>query len=387
MGAQLIFILDGLAESLSPTTMETARTPFLDRLSKRGETGLLDLGWEQEDPSSEAGILRLCGAAGMEKFYSRSLLLYGAFHSSGSSLQAEGQPGEGKKWIWILNPANIVEGRLESYVEDGPADSFWQGFLENAGSRNGRFSYLPIHGNAGKIVRLLASHPVDGRVTGDSRPPRRGVRLPDKGLAADLVTDGIACVPPGAAFNCVWPWGMGKWDPGRMHPLPEQEDRWMIGGSPLPRAIGKILGWKTPFLREATGDVDTSIPSKGKAILDALESDKTTHVFCHLEGFDLASHRRNPSQKVRFLEEFDRAIGPVLSVCLARKRLKGIWFTCDHRSSPVTGDHEKGPVPYLFVPLAGGDFSLPPGSGKWTEKKAVDGIVHTVESWKNALGI
>jgi len=85
MEAQLVFILDGLAESLSPTTLEIARTPFLDSFSGRGEAGLVDLGWDQEDPSSESGILRLCGASEREKIYSRSLLLYGAFHSSGLS--------------------------------------------------------------------------------------------------------------------------------------------------------------------------------------------------------------------------------------------------------------------------------------------------------------
>ena len=386
MEAQLVFILDGLAESFSPTTLEIARTPFLDSFSERGEAGLVDLGWDLEDPSSESGILRLCGASEVEKIYSRSLLLYGAFHSSGPFTGRRGVTEEDRKWVWILNPATVSDGRLDSYVEDSPPDSFWRGFLERAARRKSPFRYLPVHGSAGHILRVLATHPVDGQPAGDSRPPRRGDSLPEDGLVADLIRDGIACVPPGSSFNCVWPWGMGKWEPENMHPGLEQDEKWMIAGSPLPRAIGKILGWKTPCLTEATGDVDTSIVSKGKAICEALDSDRTTHVFCHLEGFDLASHRRNRSQKIRFLEEFDRVLGPVLQTLLFRKRLKGLWFTCDHRSSPVTGNHEGGPVPYLYVPVSGGTFSSLHGVGKWTEKNAGTGKLHTIDSWKNALG-
>ncbi|WP_053765497.1 hypothetical protein [Leptospirillum ferriphilum] len=387
MEAQLVFILDGLAESFSPTTLEIAQTPFLDSFSERGEAGLVDLGWDLEDPSSESGILRLCGASEVEKIYSRSLLLYGAFHSSGPFTGRRGVTEEDRKWVWILNPATVSDGRLDSYVEDSPPDSFWRGFLERAARRKSPFRYLPVHGSAGHILRVLATHPVDGQPAGDSRPPRRGDSLPEDGLVADLIRDGIACVPPGSSFNCVWPWGMGKWEPENMHPGLEQDEKWMIAGSPLPRAIGKILGWKTPCLTEATGDVDTSIVSKGKAICEALDSDRTTHVFCHLEGFDLASHRRNRSQKIRFLEEFDRVMGPVLQTLLFRKRLKGFWFTCDHRSSPVTGNHEGGPVPYLYVPVSGGTFSSLQGGRKWTEQNAGKGKLHTIESWKNALGI
>lgn len=380
MGAQLVFILDGLAEPSSPTTLETARTPFLDALSGKGESGLLDLGWDREDPSSESGILRLCGSAEMEKIYSRSLLLYGAFHSH---LRTDGA----EKWVWILNPATVADGRLEAYVENEPTDSFWRAFLSIASSRRGRFDYLPVRGNSGNIVRLLATHPADGLSAGISSPPRRGALLPDKGLPAELVSDAIACVPPGARYNCVWPWGMGKWEPGRMNLPKEEEGKWMIGGSPLPRAIGKILGWKTPLLKEATGDVDTSIASKGKAILDALSFAGTTHVFCHLEGFDLASHRRNRPQKIRFLEEFDRVMEPVLSDCIARKWLQDLWFTCDHLSSPVTGDHERGSVPYLHVSFADGKPSKRPSGGKWTEKQAMSGSLHTIGSWKESLGL
>lgn len=380
MEAQLVFILDGLAEPSSPTTMEIARTPFLDSLSQRGESGQLDLGWTRDDPSSESGILRLCGAAEVAESFSRSLLLYGAFHASSRTSGDE-------KWVWLLNPARIADNRLDSYVEDGPTDSFWKAFLDIASCRSGRFEYLPVRENSGKIARLLATHPTDGRSPGSSPPPRRGAALPDKGLVGDLVNDAIACIPAGAPFHCVWPWGVGKWDPTRMIPPPETEGKWMIAGSPLARAIGKVLGWKTPLLKEATGDVDTSLACKGDAILGALGSPGTSHVFCHIEGFDLASHRRNVLQKVRFLEEFDRVMGPVLTACFTQKRFKGVWFTCDHLSSPVTGNHEKGHVPYLHVSSFDGATVKGQGAGKWTEKIALSGPLHTIGSWKESLAL
>lgn len=379
MKAQLIFILDGLGEPQSPSTLERSDTPFLDRLTRQGEMGQIDLGWSEEDPTSEKGILRLCGKGELSEVYSRAILLYAA-------RMEEGPLSEEDRWVWLLNPASVRQNRLESYVEDGPVDIFWRNFLEIAATHPRQFEYLPVSGANGQILRLLATHPVDGQSPGLAFLPQSGATIPSTGLVASLLEEASSFILKGGPFNCVWPWGMGKWDSQRMV-LPEKTvNRWMIAGAPLSRALGKVMGWMTPPIPGATGDVDTSIEAKGKALMEALGREETTHVVCHLEGFDLSSHRKNVGEKIGFLERFDRVMGPLIQDCLEKKRVEGVWLTCDHLSSPQTGNHEKGPVPFLHLfpgKLIPSDIS---DRGKWTEKRSESGLFHTTRSWKTALG-
>lgn len=379
MKAQLIFILDGLGEPQSPSTLERSETPFLDRLTRKGEVGQIDLGWSGEDPSSEKGILRLCGHGELSELYSRALLLYAARIE-------EGPLPEEERWVWLLNPASVRNNRLESYVEDGPVDIFWRNFLENAATLPRQFEYLPVSGCNGQILRLLATHPVDGQSPGLAAVPQSGATIPSDGLVASLLEEASSFILKGGNFNCVWPWGMGKWDSRRMVLPKKTVNKWMIAGAPLSRALGKVMGWITPLIPGATGDVDTSIEAKGNALMDALAREETTHVVCHLEGFDLSSHRKNVKEKIGFLEKFDRVMGPVILDCLEKKRVEGIWLTCDHLSSAQTGNHERGPVPFLHLFPGGLIPSDTSVQGKWTEKRSASGLLHTTRSWKTALG-
>lgn len=381
---RVVLILDGLGETRTPSTLFLADTPCLDRLALEGDVGLLDLEGPDSSrpPSSEKGILSLCGAQERCDTMPRATLLTSGIEPE-IALDAP-------QWVWLLNPARIEHGRLDSYVESSSLHSFWQEFRdrsERAGKVN-LFRYSPIRLGNGNIVRIAAFHPAGDELPEESPAPRRGTILPDNGLSGALIREASTFLPPHPEFNCVWPWGMGKWypEPGEQASVTDLR-RWMVAAAPLARSIGRILGWQVPPVPGGTGDTDTCLESKLDAVLSALNRPETTHVFCHIEGFDLASHRRRPDEKQAFLEKFDRVFGPALIRSLEEQSLNELWITCDHLSSPVSGDHETGSVPFLHVPCVP-RLSLSrvrAESGRFNESTAVLGSRLSIAQWKQSL--
>ncbi len=361
-----------------PSTLIRASTPFLDRLAKKGVVGLLDIHSpeDRQPPSSEKGILSLCGALDLRDTVSRAELLTSGIEPEVSL--------KGPHWVWLLNPARIENGRLESYVESASPHALWERFL-NQVDRAGAgsiFRYSPVRRADGAIVRMAAFYPVGSETPSSAPVPARGERLPDGGVLGDLITEASGFLPPDPEFNCVWPWGMGKWWPGSGNPVPVADaGRWMVAAVPLARSIGRYLHWTVPPVPGGTGDTDTSLENKRDVVLSALRHPETTHVFCHIEGFDLASHRRNPEEKRLFLERFDKEFVPALAQALDEDIVDNLWFTCDHLSSPVTGNHECGPVPFLHLSR---DMELT-GSGRFEESVAASGPRLSIARWKESI--
>ncbi|MHB1285419.1 MAG: hypothetical protein ACYCYP_02460 [Leptospirales bacterium] len=378
----LVLILDGLGEAEFPSTLERAATPCLDRLAGEGTVGLLDIHDpdDKRTPSSERGILSLCGALETRDSIARAELLTRGMIAD---------PGmHGPHWVWLLNPARVKDGRLESFVETLPLHTFWEGFLGRARGAGAqcRFRYFPIRRADGAITRMAAFFPIGETVPSESPVPGIGEHLPDDGgILGDLIRESSLLVPPNPEFNCVWPWGMGKWSPeSEVAPLKNGRGRWMVAAVPLARSIGKFLGWMVPPVPGGTGDTDTSLESKREIVLSALANPETTHVFCHIEGFDLASHRRRPEEKQSFLEKFDRVFGPALLQSIEEKIVDNLWLTCDHLSSPITGNHEHGPVPFLHRARMSRN-NPPKGSGRFEESSARLGPKLTMAQWKECI--
>lgn len=378
---RLVLILDGLGEPDSPSTLQRSKTPFLDRLAQNGSVGFLDVQpfdgeGEPPQPTSERGILALCGWPIDEKVPSRALLLAESLDKPLSF--------EDPHWVWLLNPAKISGTRLEQYVENAPGDPFWDEFLRRAAldPAVSGFTFVPLRASDGTLLRVLAFFRDTGDDPGECLPPSRGVKIPGHGLAAKLISLSGGLLPPRSEFNCVWPWGMGKWHPKTQHTKTDPNlSRWMIGAVPLAIGIGRTLGWHAQGVPSGTGDVNTSLENKRDAILRGLQRPRVSHVFCHIEGFDLASHRRSPSQKREFLERFDRTIVSGLLDWLEKGWVDDVWITSDHLSSPQTGDHAFGPVPYLHAAHAGNGGN----NHRFSEDDARFGTRMSLSDWNRAL--
>lgn len=359
---RLLFILDGLCEpSGVPTTMELARTPFLDDLARKGVLASLDLqpesGTEEVPntlpPSSERGIMRLLGFPG-ENTPPRATLLSCLFPRDES---------EEETMAILLNPASFgTDERLGDYVGDSDSIGRLWSFFEPVQTgewysdpESGLKIYPLRDARQKSILRLLVRVPktmADSVFVEEWSPPVSGRKYP---RSAWWLMEKIGHLMDfSGRLNGFWPWGAGPWHNARPFQKRDPSTGVMIAGAPIARAIGAYMGLDHPFVPGASGEIDTDIESIMRVARKSLE-DGISPVVVHLEGFDLASHRKNREEKRAFLERFDREAGSGILDLLGNGMVDRIILTSDHRSSPQTGDHTPGPVPLLI--LGGAEMS------------------------------
>ncbi len=377
-GPDLLVVLDGLAEPPTrETTLATARTPFLDALVRLGHLCRIDPqdGAGAGEISSERGIARLLGLSGAEaRRLSRASLL---------SLLSAGCGSTG--WVYLGTPVCFGrDGRLLRYVsrkED--EEAFWAALMARA-TGGEPFRFLPVLGRGGRIDRMVLALP--GRAGTTGTPPRQGLGISENAAFPKFSQWIGQAFPggfnptgdPGREINGVWLWGGG--------PAPEgafrdegRDDRLAVGATSLVRALGLRTGFRPASLLRATGDTDTDLFEKMARVEEGLRS-SCSRILLHLEGADMASHRRNPEEKRAFLERVDREVFSLLLHWVVEGRLTSLSVTSDHQSSPVTGNHEAGPVPALFLSRKQPRReSSPPG--RMTEWEVRDHPVVPVEKW------
>lgn len=402
----LLVIADGLAEPPSPrTTMALAKTPALDRLARSGILCRIDPqeGVPAGRTTSERGIARLLDVSARESdSLPRASLL--SLLLDQESLTAPFLPP--RKWFFLATPVLCdTGGRLARYVNDPESEhDFWTGFLEKL-PVNPSFGLFPLRKENHRISRMLLALsflPPAGRREGS--PPRSGldrseggdfpefreVLGPQEGLADGSFAWRLD--DPSRAVNQIWLWGGGP-------PLTAgQESRAgegnlktgqgvLVGDALLVRALGLWKGYRAAPLVRSTGDVDTDLGEKMNEVIRAVRSG-AGKVVLHLEGFDMASHRRNSPEKIRFLERADREVFAPILAWLRTGLLTSVRVTSDHQSSPGSGNHEPGPVPALFCHRTEGINEEaqkwtggPPGGSRMTETAALDRPLVPVDEW------
>ena len=376
-GCDLLVVLDGLAEPSGPrTTLSMAETPALDALARAGRLCRIDPqdGARLREISSERGIARLLGlTVGESRDLSRGYLL--------SLLTRDPAPSE---WFFLATPVCFGDdGRLLRYVnrrEDEHA--FWTALLERVtGSEPWRF--LPVPGAGGRIDRMLLALPRWSG--GGGHPPRRGgapeesAHVPgfQEWLSPVLPSSFASSSDPDRKIDGLWLWGGGRAPEEGVPAL--RSDRLVVCATPLVRALGRMGGFRAAPLSRATGDIDTDLSEKMERVDEGLRQ-SCSRILLHFEGFDMASHRRDPEGKRRFLERVDREVFGRILEWFGEGRLTSLSITSDHQSSPLTGNHEAGPVPALFLSrkAAGGRN---PGVLRMTEWGVKELPLVPVERW------
>ncbi len=406
-GGALLIIADGLAEPEgSHSTLASADTPNLDRLARLGRLFRLDpqRGASAEETTSERGISALLGLGDPRE--------EGAFRVSRGGLLAllsesgRNDPWGTSSWFYVATPARFgPDGTLLSYVNDPERESsLWTALLDRL-PPNPEFVLLPVRApeigprtGGGAILRMVAAFPgpltLDGTAS-PGQPPRSGKRgteaLRSEGLCGwfsrecrTLFSEGSEEGEPG-----LWLWGGGERPDSSPVPLP---GRFLVAQAPLVRALGKMAGYDTLPLFRATGETDTDLSEKLLRTREAL-AQGASRVVLHIEGFDMASHRRDPLSKRAFLERFDREVLGPLVEALRSGEVGALGITSDHQSSPRTGNHEAGPVPALLVRaedlqvLRPDDSSDPVRGGgrRMTEESAADVELFPIDRWNFLL--
>lgn len=108
------------------------------------------------------------------------------------------------------------------------------------------------------------------------------------------------------------------------------------------KGIAKAMKINVPILKNSTGDVDTDLKEKSKALLNEIKYHDV--VIAHINGTDEVSHRRDLHGKISFIEKIDKEFIKEIHENTNNTRL---IILSDHQTSSITGKHERGFVDYI----------------------------------------
>ncbi len=163
----------------------------------------------------------------------------------------------------------------------------------------------------------------------------------------------------------VWLWGEGK-----MPSVPTLTKRFNITGTmisavDLLKGLGVLGGLSVVNIPGTTGYIDTNYQGKAQAAIDALKTQD--FVFVHLEAPDEAGHQGSLPDKIMAIEDFDaRIVRPIIEDLKNRHQDFRVVVTMDHFTPLSLRTHVSDPVPTLLYDSR----ELTPGSGREFSEKS-----------------
>lgn len=368
----LLVIGDGMAENPlealgGKTPLETARTPWMDKLCAQGEQGLVRTIPAGIAPGSDPGILSIFSYDPRQYFHGRSPLEAagcGIFLNEGEIsfrcnmvALSEEEADFGSRRI-LSHSAGSIDGEssmaLLRYLLADPA-------FGAAAARHG-FTFHPtpsfrhIMTRAdGDIAGLQATPPHDilGQAIAPYLPagPGSGALLELMELSAEI----LAAAPLNLArkargllpANCIWPWAQGT-----ATLLPSFVEKFgksglVVSAVPLVQGIGRLAGLEAPDIPGATGELDTNYSGKVEAAKAALR--QYDFVCVHIEAPDECTHCGDLEGKIQAIENVDGLVlGPLAEYLSASGEDYRILVMPDHQTLMTTRTHGGDPIPYFI---------------------------------------
>jgi 2,3-bisphosphoglycerate-independent phosphoglycerate mutase len=119
----------------------------------------------------------------------------------------------------------------------------------------------------------------------------------------------------------------------------------VVAGCNTVLGLARLFGFDTVHKPTFTAALDTDLPGKVTAALEALQDHDLAYV--HIKASDLCAHDRLPLAKRDFLARLDQALSPLVSAGVV------VALSSDHTTDSNTGTHTADPVPSLiFDPAA-----------------------------------
>lgn len=408
MGKLIYLVIDGAADSVSdsPTSLELARTPALDRVASESVCGLMYPIEKGIAPESDAAVLSLLGYDPHVYYTGR-----GPLEALGAGIEIK----EGYEVAFRANFATINEETLEiadrrvgrslrseearelAKALDGMELGVYDGYARVKatvghravvviGSRTYRLSDEvdntdPAYAKVGKIsvarpsfdkrvaeckpladteearrtaelvnaftrraIDVLKSHPVNAKRAASGLPKANSILVRDSGGALPRAEPVLTRF--GLKFGAVVE-------------------------MPVERGIAKLLGMEVAEVGEPTGDKKRDYLERLEATLRLLN--KVDAVYVHLKGPDEPGHDGMLEEKAKAIEEIDEYF---LKPLLERASLGEVAMivTADHATPPKAKAHTGDPVP-VALRLPG---LKPDGIKRFTERECSKGSLGVI---------
>jgi len=364
---KLIFVvIDGLGDRrckslFGKTPLEAATTPFLDFFAKNGKVGLVDVVDPSIPPTSETGILSLLGYDVLKIKISR-----GPLEALGVGIQLSDELAFRTDFATFRD--GIIIDRRAGRIREGIKE-LEKAINERVILEDVNFVFKSTLAHRGVVIFYSEKFELSEYVS-DTDPGKAGV--PPK-ICKPLIL-GESEIRTAKAVNefvrkshlvlnfhkvnlkrkakglleanYLLLRGAGIGLP-KVRKLPEVYKKFWncIAGSPLEKGIARLVGMNVVDIPEATGDVDTDLRAKVKALFDFF--DEYDCFFLHIKGADEAGHDGNCKLKKEMIEKID---GIFFSEIFSNVNLKKtiLCVTADHATPCELMRHSSDPVPILI---------------------------------------
>ena len=359
----VVILGDGMAdepiEALgNMTPLEYAKTPVLDKLSKKSEVGLCHTIPEGLKPGSDVANMSVLGYDAKANYSGRSPL----------EALSIGVP---MKDTDIAFRCNIVS------ITDDPALSFEeQTIVDHSSSEistedcavlleavrkeleNDEFKFYVgtsyrhcLIQDHGEVIDLVQPHDVLGTTIGQHLPKQEAFRnmmeksfeiLKNHPLNIERKKQGLN------PANCCWFWGAGTKPMLSSFEEKTGKKGMMVSAVDLLKGIAVGTSMGVAKFEGATGGLETNYEGKVKAALDSVKNGYD-FAYIHVEAPDEMGHQGSVERKVKAIEYLDsRVIGPVYEGLKEMGEDFRILVMPDHPTPIRCRTHTSDPVPYLL---------------------------------------
>jgi 2,3-bisphosphoglycerate-independent phosphoglycerate mutase len=351
----LLIVVDGMGDRGRYTPLSQARKPNLDFLAKNGRSGLLDIGYEKT-VNSDFGFLNILGSYSKQNYPGRGYLeaLGINLHPGSKDVCIRGN------FATISEDGNLIDRRA------GRDETGLDGFAEKLdGMEIDGIRFRVKKSSGHRVVIIMQGKGLSDQIIPND-PLKVGVPVPevkpvsrDAKFTAHVLNKFITRVNKILSKE---PVNKKRELPanlilirntGRKKTVSSFEKRFglracCIAGIPIAKGVARFLGMDVIEVSGATGDPQTNLDNKTRAVIHALKT--YSFIFLHINGADILSHSAKRKQKKEFIEKIDKHIGKILK----QVDLKNMVFiiTCDHRTNSLPQfkhyRHIPDPVPVLI---------------------------------------
>jgi len=361
----IILLGDGMAdepiESLGNLTpLQFARTPNMDRLAKKGNTGLLATVPDGMHPGSEVANLSVLGYNPVEVLEGR-----GALEAASMGIDIlRGEMAMRCNLICIEN--GKIKNHSAGHISNEEAEILIHYLNEKLGSERLQFfagvSYrhllkikggdkrldcTPPHDVMGTDFKEVLIRPLsaDSQATADFL---NGLIIQSQMLLENHPVNQKRKAEGKDPANSIWLWSPG-YKP-QMKKLSEEnpiQTGAVISAVDLIKGIGIYAGLESINVVGATGLYNTNYEGKAQAALKALK--EKDFVFLHIEASDEAGHEGDVELKIKTIEDIDhRVLKTLMEETEKWEEPVTIALLPDHPTPCRIKTHTNSPVPFVI---------------------------------------
>lgn len=335
----IIVIIDGLSEEkvseLNMTPLEYAKTPTLDNIIKKGTHNKRKFYLKNREPDSLSCILSILGVDENKIPKNRAYL---------EALAAGININEDEA-VLRCNLVSVKNNLLESFNGSGLTNKEMDEASNNVYASGVKFYHLRDYRN---ILVLKKTHALLSLKT---MAPHENLRKNIHELLSECMD--IEVLNKFINNNqfimnnkqyMFYPWGISETVTLPSFYSLHNKTCSVVCSADIVKGIAKAMNIDMPLLKNATGDVDTDLKEKARAVLQEIYTHDV--VIAHINGTDEISHRKDLHGKMKFIEKIDKEFVKEIYENITDTRL---IILSDHQTSSITGKHEKGFVDYISL--------------------------------------